>query len=133
MQRHMKKFRLFLFALALTPCLISCSDDDAKITIHDPNTAQKVSVDRFSSSAGHLQVRTATHGLPAANAPLDFDKAPFITKGLGSDGRHAGYSPLRYVSAYDNAAFNDVDDSASAQAAASAGSGLANVNCPIGK
>jgi len=87
----MEKFRLFLFALALSPCLVSCSDDDAKITIHDPDMAQKVSVDRFSSSAGHLQVRTATNGLPAANAPVDFDKGPFITKGLGPDGRHVEY------------------------------------------
>lgn len=88
----MKRLRLLLFALVSMPYLVSCSDDDnAKVSIHDPNTAQKVSVDRFNSSAGHLQVRTATNGLPAANAPIDFDKGPFITKGLGPNGQHVEY------------------------------------------
>jgi hypothetical protein len=88
----MKKLRLFLLLLASVPCLVSCNDDDdAKISIHDASTAQKVSVDRFSTMAGHLQVRTATNGIPAANAPVDFDKGPFITKGLGPDGQPVAY------------------------------------------
>lgn len=70
--------------------LISCSKDDA-VKIHDIGSAQKVSVDRFSSAAGHLQVRTATNGLPAANAPVNFDQGPFITKGLGTQGQHVEY------------------------------------------
>ena len=70
--------------------LISCSKDDA-VKIHDIGSAQKVSVDRFSSTAGHLQVRTATNGLPAANAPVNFDQGPFITKGLGTQGQHVEY------------------------------------------
>ncbi len=82
---------MFLFLASVT-YLVSCSDDDdAKVTTHDPKTAEKVSVDRFSSSAGHLQVRTATNGLPAANAPVDFDKGPFITKGLGPNGQLVEY------------------------------------------
>jgi len=87
----MKKLRLFLFLASVT-YLVSCSDDDdTKVTTHDPKTAEKVSVDRFSAAAGHLQVRTATNGLPAANAPVDFDKGPFITKGLGPNGQLVEY------------------------------------------
>jgi len=56
--------------------LASCSKKDttpASIIPKDPNTAEVVSVDRFSATTGHLQVRTATNGLPAANAPVNFD------------------------------------------------------------
>ena len=88
----MKNLRLLFFVLASATCLMSCNDDDdVKITTHDPNTAQKVSVDRFSTAAGHLQVRNATNGLPAANAPVDFDKGPFITKGFGPNGQVVEY------------------------------------------
>ncbi len=57
----------------------------------DPNTAEVVAVDRFSSSAGMLFVRDANNGLPAANAPVNFDMAPFITKGLGPNGMKVEY------------------------------------------
>jgi hypothetical protein len=60
----------------------------------DINTATKTSVDRFSASAGHLFVRTATNGLPAANAPINFDVAPFITMGLDRTGAVARYYNL---------------------------------------
>jgi hypothetical protein len=36
-------------------------------------------------------VRDATNGLPAANEPIDFDKQPFITKGLGPAGEIIQY------------------------------------------
>ncbi len=75
--------------------LVQCKKDDNKttpaVTGKDPNTAEKVSVDRFSSAAGHLQVRDATNGLPAANAPVNFDMAPFITKGLSPSGQPVEY------------------------------------------
>ncbi len=75
--------------------LVQCKKDDNKttpaVTGKDPNTAEKVSVDRFSSAAGHLQVRDATNGLPAANAPVNFDVAPFITKGLSPSGQPVEY------------------------------------------
>jgi hypothetical protein len=48
-------------------------------------------VDRFSASAGNLFVRTASNGLPAANAPIDFDQGPFITHGLGPNGERVSY------------------------------------------
>src|SRR5262245_41609453 len=57
----------------------------------NPGTAPQVSVDRFSAKAGKLQVRTATNGLPAPNQPVNFDRGPFITQGLGPDG-----TPVRY-------------------------------------
>lgn len=69
--------------------LVSCSKDDNTVTTvtgKDINTANKVSVDRFSTTAGHLMVRTATNGLPAANAAINFDNAPFITQGLDRNG-----------------------------------------------
>lgn len=57
----------------------------------NPDTAPQASIDRFSSRAGKLQVRTATNGLPGPNQPVDFDRGPFITQGLGPDG-----TPVRY-------------------------------------
>jgi len=55
------------------------------------NTASKASIDRFSSAAGHLMVRTSTNGLPAANAAINFDVAPFFTLGLDRTGAQVFY------------------------------------------
>ncbi|AYB34907.1 hypothetical protein [Chryseolinea soli] len=87
----MKKLKLFLLTTTAIIYLAACSDDDKMTATHDPNTAEKVSVDRFSATAGHLQVRTATNGLPAANAPVNFDQGPFITKGFGPGGQLVEY------------------------------------------
>jgi len=57
----------------------------------DPKTAQIVQVDRFKDTAGHLQRRSANSALPAANAPVDFDQAPFITQGYGPKGEIVQY------------------------------------------
>lgn len=57
----------------------------------DPNTAQRASIDRFSASAGMLFVRTAGNGLPAANAPINFDQEPFVSQGFGPSGQIAKY------------------------------------------
>lgn len=57
----------------------------------DPNTAPKAVIDRFSQTAGHLMVRTASNGLPGPNQPIDFDQGPFITQGLGPDGQVVRY------------------------------------------
>lgn len=57
----------------------------------DPDTAEKVEVDRFSEDAGMLMVRDETNGLPGPNAPIDYDVAPFITAGLGPDGSSVQY------------------------------------------
>ena len=57
----------------------------------DPNTAAQASIDRFSSAAGHLQVRTASNGLPAANTAVNFDQGPFITRGFTPSGKIVDY------------------------------------------
>ncbi|MBL7681907.1 MAG: hypothetical protein JNK00_01000 [Flavipsychrobacter sp.] len=91
------KINLTLSTLLLVSSivLVQCKKDDNKITPavtgKDPNTAEKVSIDRFSSAAGHLQVRDASNGLPTANAPVNFDVAPFITKGLSPSGQPVEY------------------------------------------
>jgi hypothetical protein len=59
----------------------------------DPTTAPKVPIDRFSDAAAHLWMRSVVPGLPAANAPIDFDdpKLPFLIHGLGPVGEHLDY------------------------------------------
>ncbi len=60
-------------------------------TVHNPATATVASIDRFSAQAGTLQVRSSGNGLPAANAAVDFDQAPFITQGFGPTGQVVKY------------------------------------------
>jgi hypothetical protein len=90
-KRFMKK--MFFTAVIGSALFASCSKDSAAPTPTplDPNTAAKVMVDRFSATAGHLMVRSATNGLPAANAAVNFDAAPFITKGRGPAGQMVSY------------------------------------------
>jgi hypothetical protein len=57
----------------------------------DPDRAPVASIDRFSAGAGTLQVRSATNGLPGPDEPVDFDRGPFVTRGLAADG-----TPVRY-------------------------------------
>jgi hypothetical protein len=90
----MKKLMSYLAVLVtitLITTLQSCSDDDDAVRTHDINTAEKVSVDRFSASAGTLMVRNESNGLPATNAAVNFDQAPFITKGKGPAGQNVEY------------------------------------------
>ncbi len=49
------------------------------------------SIDRFSRAAGHLMVRDASNKLPAADQPIDLDRPPFVTEGLGPDGAAVRY------------------------------------------
>ena len=95
---------------ALLIALSACSSDDTAAPMNssgganggggagsvsgtpvDPDTAEKVAVDRFSDAAGHLQKRSDSPGLPAANAPVDFDQGPFITQGFGPRGEVIKY------------------------------------------
>ena len=81
---HAKFFAVALLFLSL---MIACNEDDMDpVTGKDITSAPKVSVDRFSSTAGHLMIRTNTNGLPAANVPVNFDNPPFITTGLDRNG-----------------------------------------------
>lgn len=61
------------------------------VTPLDPDEAPLVSIDRFSDRAGTLMVRDANNGLPEADEAIDFDVSPFITTGLGPDGKTVRY------------------------------------------
>jgi hypothetical protein len=94
----MKKVNLLLSMLLIGAfTFTSCKKDDTMTTPaevgKDPNTTSKVSIDRFNSTTGHLMIRDASNGLPAANAAINFDVAPFIT---------TGYSPSGAVTKYYN-------------------------------
>ena len=69
----------------------ACKKDNSGPGSKNPDQAPKVSVDRFSSSAGHLMIRTSNNGLPAANVPVNFDNAPFITRGYTPNGQITDY------------------------------------------
>jgi hypothetical protein len=81
----MQKQKYLIFILF---CLLGFSFTSAQV---DPDTAQKASIDRFSMEAGHLFIRNGSNGLPGPNEPVNFDQAPFITKGLGPRGEHISY------------------------------------------
>lgn len=85
---NLMKIASLLFLAAIT--FSSCSEDES-VVVYDPDNAQKVSIDRFSPTAGTLFVRDANNGMPAANAPINFDAAPFITKGYGPTGTVTDY------------------------------------------
>jgi len=92
----MKKQLITLFIMPLL-ILAACNKDDDNNDMmtgpkaKNPDTAEKASIDRFSSDAGTLFVRDVSNGLPAANMPVDFDQEPFITQGLSANG-----TPVRY-------------------------------------
>jgi len=89
------KKMLLLFVFIAAVFFAGCSEDEPTMsnppTGKDPNTAERQSIDRFSTTAGHLFVRDATNGLPEANAAINFDQAPFITQGFAPDGNIVRY------------------------------------------
>ncbi|MEJ2202794.1 MAG: hypothetical protein P8170_01655 [Gemmatimonadota bacterium] len=82
-----------LWVAALLTVLSACDDpvEPEGMQPLDPATAPRATIDRFSDAAGTLFVRSASSGLPAAGAAIDFDQAPFITQGLGPDGQVVRY------------------------------------------
>jgi len=66
---------------------VSTGDGAAK----DPDAATVVAVDRFSDAFAHPFKRSANSSFPAANAPIDCDQGPFITRGLGPNGEKVTY------------------------------------------
>ncbi|MEY2937315.1 MAG: hypothetical protein RL033_8064, partial [Pseudomonadota bacterium] len=80
-------------AAVLSLALFSCgeSDDATGAQALQPEDASDVEVDRFAAGVGMLQQRSATNGLPAAGEPVDFDRGPFITHGLGPNGEKVAY------------------------------------------
>jgi hypothetical protein len=95
----MKTKNILMLLLAVTVFVSACKKNDDNTNNNpasteqakDPNTAPKVSVDRFSDAAGMLQRRSASPSLPAANAPVNFDVAPFITAGFSPTGAVVEY------------------------------------------
>jgi hypothetical protein len=91
------KAKVLMLAITLGVLSASCSKSDTTtpppvvVVGKDINTAEKVSVDRFSPAAGHLMVRDATNGLPGANVAVSFDNAPFITTGFDKNGAVVKY------------------------------------------
>jgi len=81
---------LGLIAVVAVFALINCGNGNSSGVLN-PDKAPEVSIDRFSADAGTLFVRDSMNGLPGANEPVDFDTAPFITKGLGPDGELIQY------------------------------------------
>lgn len=58
----------------------------------DPYDADAVTdINRFSDDAATLMRRSENPELPEAGEPIDFDRAPFITKGLGPEGQLVEY------------------------------------------
>ncbi|WP_440989371.1 hypothetical protein [Haloarchaeobius baliensis] len=57
----------------------------------DPASAPRPTIDRFSEDAGTLMVRSDENGLPGPGEAIDFDQAPFITRGLGPSGEPVEY------------------------------------------
>lgn len=82
---------LSIVMLAASIAIVGCKDNPTAPEPLDPDEAPKVSVDRFSDEAGTLFQRSSKPDLPAPNEPINFDKAPFITKGLGPSGKVVEY------------------------------------------
>jgi len=83
---------LFAFGLGSVGCSEDDNNDDPiNAQALDPNTAPRVSIDRFSATAGHLFVRDGSNGLPAANAAINIDLPPFITHGFRPQGGMVSY------------------------------------------
>ena len=89
-----------ILALFIGMTIVSCKKDEETSDVMtpatgemalDPLSAPKQAVDRFSMAAGTLMVRDASNGLPGANEPINFDQAPFITKGFGPNGELVEY------------------------------------------
>jgi hypothetical protein len=90
--------RIPYLLLALSLSALACGSDDQNdatgdgtLIAQDPDSAPEALIDRFSAKAGTLQVRSEANGLPAAGAPVDFDRGPFITSGLGPSGERVRY------------------------------------------
>src|SRR6202012_1788587 len=91
MKRIVSRMMPFFFGSFLLYTSCKKSNTSNSPAPKDPATAPLAFIDRFSSAAGHLQVRTASNGLPAANAAVNFDQAPFITMGFTPNGQVVNY------------------------------------------
>jgi hypothetical protein len=80
----------FLVALGVA----ACGGNDPPPQPVDPDTAPRVAVDRFSGEPATLLRRDLVDGLPAPDAPIDLDAAPFVVVGLGPGGERTTHYNL---------------------------------------
>lgn len=86
--------RLVRVPLALV-LLAACGDDGADPAEPlDPDTAPAAVIDRFSGEGAILLDRAVMPDLPAADAPIHLDQAPFLVRGLGPAGERITYYHL---------------------------------------
>src|SRR5262245_38052198 len=85
----MKQFIAIMAVAILT--ITACKKDENKSGPKDPASAERASIDRFSGNFATLFNRDSMPGLPAANAPINMDVAPFVTMGLGPNGEMVTY------------------------------------------
>lgn len=88
--RVMRTSRRLSTAAAIAMLAVACSNDDPS-TGPNIDTAPRARIDRFSDAAATLFRRSAMPSLPAANAAIDLDAAPFVTQGLGPTGQVVRY------------------------------------------
>jgi hypothetical protein len=74
----------------LTLLVLACDDKEDASPI-EPGPAPRARIDRFSDAAGNLFRRSAMPSLPAPDQPIDLDRPPFITRGLGPTGQRVRY------------------------------------------
>src|SRR5213078_4037993 len=73
-------------------CCVACTAGVHQASKLEPRTPVIAPViDRFSARAGHLMLRDRRPDLPGPGQPIDLDRPPFVTQGLGPDG-----VPVRY-------------------------------------
>ncbi len=89
-------YKILIIAMFSGLVALGCDEDNSTNSMMgteplDPDEAPKAVVDRFSDEAGTLFIRDASNGLPGSNEAINFDQAPFITKGLGPNGEIIQY------------------------------------------
>jgi hypothetical protein len=86
--KHFSNIFLLLLSASLILLTACKKDDDSDNNTGplDPDTAEEVSVDRFSDDAGSLHVRSSNPNLPGANEPIAFDNG-FLAQSFGPDGQ----------------------------------------------
>jgi hypothetical protein len=90
--KHFNNFFVLLLSATLLLFTACEKDDDTENNTGplDPDTAEKVSVDRFSEAAGTLHLRSLNPDLPDPNEPINFDNL-FLAQGLGPGGQVVKY------------------------------------------
>src|SRR5687768_17678298 len=82
--------RRWVTVAGLALLALACDDEDDTGPT-DPGPAPQARIDRFSDAAGNLFRRSEMPSLPGPDQPIDLDRPPFITRGLGPDGQRVRY------------------------------------------